>query len=106
MLERNQYIAVRPPRRHGREAQSWYRDGGQVLQAVYGHVAAPVEQGVLNLLGEDAEAAHAGERLVLNAVAGGFDEDEFNQPGRDDGPQPIGDVMRLPESERAAAGAE
>jgi hypothetical protein len=102
----NERIAGRPPRRDGRQFQARHRDRRQVFQAMDRDVDAIGEEGVLNGLGEDAEAAHRGNRPVLDHVAVGLDDDDFHGPRLDDGPKPIGDVVGLPEGEVAATGAE
>ena len=60
------------------------RPGGQhgrhVLQRVDGAVDAAVEQGLLDLLGEQALAADLQQPAVLDAVAGGGDDDQRARP--------------------------
>ena len=71
-----------------------------------GHVDAMGEQGLLNRLGEHPEPTKNGERAILNLVAVGVDDDEFDGSGVEDRAEPVGDVVGLPEGELAAAGAE
>ena len=82
------------------------RLGRQVLEAVDGDVGPAVEEGLLDGLGEDAEPAHRGEGGGLVAVAVRLDQDEFDRPRGGDRAEPVGDVVRLPQGQRAAAGAE
>ena len=69
-------------------------------------IGPAIEQCVLDGLREHAEAAHRGERGGLVAVAVRFDQDEFDRRGATIGRKPIRDVVRLPQRERTAAGAE
>ena len=46
---------------------------------MHGEVDAPVEQRLLDLLGEQALAADLGQRPVLDAVAGGADDDDLDR---------------------------
>ena len=43
---------------------------------MHGNVDAAVQQGVVNLLGEEALAADVGQGLVQNLVASGLDDDD------------------------------
>src|SRR5579863_3208591 len=52
-------------------------------------------QGFLNLLGEHALGAHLGEGRVLQPVAGGFDDRDFDRVVFRT--QKVGDMMSLPE---------
>lgn len=63
---------------------------------MHGHINKVREQRFLNRLREYAESAHAGKRTILNLVAVGFDDDKFDWPRVEYGPQTIGDVIRLP----------
>ena len=71
-------------------------------------VDAPIEQRLLDLLGEEALAADLGQRPVEDAVAAGADDDDLevapwrSRARRRGGPRSLG----LGERERAAAGAD
>ena len=56
-LGQNQCVARRPPLGHRRQTQPRRRGGRQVLEAVYGQIDAAIQQGELNLLGEDSPPA-------------------------------------------------
>ena len=49
------------------------------LHGVHGNVDAAVQQGVINLLGEQALAANVGQRLVQDLVARGLDDDDLQR---------------------------
>ena len=59
----------------------------------------------LDLLGEQALAAHLGQRHVEDLVAGGLDDLELDRQPGDLLQQPL-DVLRLPQGELAAPGAD
>jgi hypothetical protein len=73
---------------------------------VDGQVDRPGEQRPLQLLGEQAVAADLRERLVGDAVALGLEDYQLDRAGVGDGAEPVGDMIGLPEGERAAAGAQ
>ena len=77
---------------------------GHVLRGVDGGVDPPVEQGLLELLDEDAAVADLAEGATSVAVAGGRDRHERDLPPR--GTEPLGDQRGLRQREPAAAGAE
>ena len=67
---------------HGGQHQARGQLGGQILQAVHGEIGAAVEQGFLNLLGEQALGPDLGERHIGDLVAGGLDDfDAARKPG-------------------------
>ncbi|MNY10841.1 hypothetical protein D3C86_1438400 [compost metagenome] len=80
---------------HGGDGQAGGLFGGDVLHRVDGDVDAAVEQGLLDLLGEQGLAADFQQAAVLNAVAGGDDLDQGDQ----------GFDVGLGHAERAADGA-
>ena len=63
------------------------------------------EQCILDLLGEEAFAAHLRQRPVANHVAGGADDLELDLVGGEtvDGGQALAHLPRLDDRERAAA---
>ena len=71
-------------------------------------VDAAVEQRLLDLLGEQALAADLGQRAILDDVARGPDHRDLDRLGRDamSGREPRAHLMRLPQRQRAAAGAD
>jgi len=81
--ERAAHTASRGSSRWGTAASTRPRQlGGQILQAVHGEIGAAVEQGFLNLLGEETFGPDFGERHVGDLVAGGLDDfDAARKPG-------------------------
>src|SRR5690606_14708286 len=65
--------------RHGGDGQTGGLFGGDVLHRVDGDVDAAVQQGFLDLLGEQGLAADFQQAAVLDAVAGGDDLDQRNK---------------------------
>jgi len=49
------------------------------LHGVHGNVDAAVQQGIVNLLGEQALATNVGQRLVQDLVARGLDDDDLQR---------------------------
>ena len=76
----------------------------EILQAVDGEVGAAVEQGFLDLLGEEALGTDFSERDIRGLVAGGFDDFDaaFAAQGGQLGLHPVG----LPEGELRTAGCD
>ena len=106
VLVANEGVAGRAAGRDGGEFEPRLGDGRQVLETVHGDVGPAVEQGVLDRLGEHAEPAHRRQGGRLVAVAVRLDEHQLDRPRVGDRPQPVGDVVRLPQGEAAAAGAQ
>src|SRR5262245_1774982 len=106
MFVGDERVAGRGPGRDGGEGEFGYGNGRQVLQAVHRDIDAVVDQGVLDGLGEDAEPAQRLQGAVLLAVPVGFDDHDLDRPRVEDRPQAVGDMVRLPQSELTAAGAE
>ena len=73
-----------------------------------GKVDPAVEQGLLDLLGEEALAAGVGERPVLDHVTGGADGLDLDRVGRPAvrGGEAVAHRARLRQRERAAARAD
>jgi len=61
---------------HGGDGQTGRLFGGDVLHRVDGDVDAAVQQGFLDLLGEQGLAADFQQAAILDAVAGGDDLDQ------------------------------
>ena len=80
-------------------------DGRHVLHRMHGHVDVAGDQRVLDLLGEQALAAELAQRLVLDHVAGGLDDDhlEIGFAHAMRGAQPLAQFVHLLEREIAAA---
>ena len=64
---------------HGGDGEARRLFGGDVLHRVDGDVDAAVQQGLLDLLGEQGLAADFQQATVLDAVAGGDDLDQRDQ---------------------------
>jgi hypothetical protein len=73
---------------------------------VHRHVGPAVEQGVLDLLGEQAVAADLRQGPVAHAVALGLDQHQLHGARRGQRPQQRGHVIRLPQRQRTASGAQ
>jgi hypothetical protein len=106
MALRHEDIAGRSAARHGRQNESIDRLRRQVLETVNGGVGRAVENGTLDFLGEDADAAKLGKRPIANLVAGSLDFNDLNDTWTDQGPERIGHVVCLPQSQPAAAAAD
>ena len=78
-LTRNEGVAHILTRRNGRDGQARRQLTRHVLHRVDGAIDAAVEQGLLDLLGEELLAADLEQAAVLDAVARGGDHDQ----GRD-----------------------
>jgi hypothetical protein len=80
--------------RCGSQSEGLGEFGGQVFEGVYGEVNAAFGEGFLNLLGEHSLGADLSESDFLEAVAGGFDDFDFDfvAPGAKQGLN----VMGLP----------
>ena len=78
--------------------------GWQILEGVYRKINSLLDQRVIDLLGEYCTAAELGEGSIGSEVASGLELDALGfvacplQPGSD--------VFGLPQSERAATGAD
>ena len=92
--------------RHAAQDQAFRQDHGHVLDAVYGQIRPPVQQGFLNFFYEQALAAHFGQGHVQNDVTFCFDDVERNREPRIQGFQTAFDVFGLPEGQTAAAGGD
>ena len=73
MVHADEGVAVVLALRDGGEDQTRRHVGWHVLQGVDGEVDAPIDQGLLDFLGEQGLAANVHQAAVLNAVAGGDD---------------------------------
>ncbi len=76
---REQGVARVLARQDGGDLQALGQPGRHVLHGVHRDVDAPLEQRLLDLLGEQALAADLGERAVLHRVAGGLDDDDLDR---------------------------
>jgi hypothetical protein len=92
------------------DGETGRQDRRHILEGMDGDVDIAGEQRLLDLLGEERLAALVGERAVGDAVAAGADDN-----GLDGGiaaeilmrrSEPLPQLRRLRQSERAAAGAE
>lgn len=98
VLARQEVVEDQPVRQHGRH----------ILGGMHGKIEiAPLQTG-LDLLGEQPLAADLGQRTILDAIAGRRDGDDLDirqslAPG---GFETGLDLVRLSESQRAAARAE
>jgi hypothetical protein len=101
----HQSVARVLPGRVRRQDQSLGVLGGEVLERVNGQVDAALEQGRLELGGEQALAPHLGQRSILDQVAAGLED---LQPHRDavELLQGLGDVAGLRQGQLAAPGAQ
>jgi len=73
---------------------------------MHGNIDHAVQQGTLNLLGEHAVAADLSQGRVADAITGSLDLNQLHGARRGQGAQMIGDVVGLPQSQRAAARAD
>ena len=80
--------------------------GGQVLQAVDGEVHSALPERVVDLLHEEALAAHVGEVGRGEPVPGGPDRHQLDLEARPRAPETRRDLLRLPERELASARAD
>ena len=99
----DQRIAWILPLGHGHQRDAGRQPRRQVLEGVNGEVDPPLEQGVVDLPGEEGPAADLREGHVPHHVAGGADLDPLGRVARL--VQPSADVLRLPEGEGTAARA-
>ena len=101
-------IAHIAARQHGGDGSAWRKLRGQVLHGVHGDIDPLIEQGLVDLLGEQPLAAEVAQRLVADAVAGGGDglkrDGVLTKAMRSD--QESAHMVRLPQSERASARAD
>jgi hypothetical protein len=84
--------------------------GFQVLQAVDGEIHPPVQQRLVDFLGEQAFAADIGQPSVLHGVAGGADDVFLEHVHPPQHRAELADLCqerpRLPQRERRAARAD
>ena len=71
---------------------------------MHGQVHASLGQGFFDLLGEHSFGTDLGEGDLLQAVAGGFDDFDFDRVALS--AQQDGDVVGLPEGELRAAASD
>ena len=64
--------------RNGADTESCGNLAGHVFHAVHGQVDPPVQQGLLDLLDEKSLTSDLGKRNVLDFVAFGLDDDQFD----------------------------
>ncbi len=64
---------------HCRQRQSRLHGGGQVFQAVHRDIDPVLEQGAVDLLGEERAAAYGPQRYVDTQVAGRRDGDQLHR---------------------------
>src|ERR1700692_622767 len=88
----------------GSNFKSLGKFGGQVFQRMYGKIDVAVGEGFFNFFCEHALGADHGEGNVGNFVTGSMDDFDFDLVAAR--AQQCGDVVRLPEGELRAAGAD
>ncbi len=95
---------------HGDQYDAVGQPRGQVLHGMHRHVDAPVQHGVVDLLGEQPLAADVGERTVEDLISRGLDDDHLDgaRPSepRVGGDEISADLLGLGQGERAAPGAD
>jgi hypothetical protein len=96
---RHEHVAHVLPLGEGDDLQPLRDRGGHVLGGVHGHVDAPVEQGCLQLLGEEPLVADLGERRVEDLVALRVDDLNLHAQVREALRNAVAHPFRLHESE-------
>ena len=91
---------------HAAQDEALGQDHGHVLDAVHGQVGGTVQQGFLDLLDEQALAAHLGHGDIQDDVAAGLDDAQADVQARFQGLQAGFDVFGLPEGQLTAAGGD
>ena len=104
MMHGDEHVAGIDARGCGGEDEAFGQCGGKVLEAVNGEIDASCGKRLLNFQREHAFGADLGEGDLLQTVAGGTDNFQFD--GVTGGAQQGCDVMRLPEGELGAARAD
>ena len=89
-------------RRDGAQDQRFGTPGGKVLQAVDRDLDGAVEQGALDLLGEQALTADRRQGRVPVAVPLRLDLDQLDHQAGMEHPEPAGDPLGLPARQRTA----
>ncbi len=79
---------------------------GNIFKTVDGKIDFVLQKCDFKFLGEETFASEGMKRLVLNAVTGGGDDDQFNGEVRVNFLQSSGDGLGLQPREQAAAGTE
>ena len=93
---KQQCITARSSREHGSEDEPGRRLRRQILQAVDRNITASLKNSLLDLFGEDSDAAERREGGAAIAVSLSRYRDQFHAVDGGDRSQPLGDVLGLP----------